>query len=67
MSSRYLGASPVEERTNIIVDDKGISESGPVEKLMSMCRKLTSLHMTNNLIKDWETVSLSLLLCLPVD
>ena len=59
----------MEEKTDIIVDDKSISESGPVEELTAMCPMLKTLHMTNNLLKDWESVSLSasLSLCMFTD
>ena len=53
----------MEEKTDIIVDDKSISESGPMEELTAMCPMLKTLHMTNNLLKDWESVSLCLSLC----
>ena len=54
------GVTPVEKVTSMILEQKGLTDSGPKDALAPLCLSLTELHLGGNTLSDWRAVSWSI-------
>lgn len=53
----FAGARPVQEVRTIVLESLGIASVGSSDELKSMCTSTRELHLGDNHINNWETVS----------
>ncbi len=51
-----VGTHPVERRTSIVLDCKGVCQVADVKDLSELCPRVEEIHLVSNSITQWKDV-----------